>query len=180
MIKFKPKESKEFKNEEFEHTFVITNDSDTINLEARSENYKTFSLVAKESIPFTDIVPYGKVYSGKIGDILKDIFKEVIGDDMVDDGNWESGDFSLTYYVPATYRYMDLIRYFLRLFYAKDDDIYVKGFILYDDVSKKYQLSLLSKIFKDNKKHELEAFTMGDLVTDTGFETQIILQVDQW
>lgn len=170
LIKFKPVEPK-FKNDiGFEHTFVIIDDSDTVNPMTRAENFKTFSLVAKEAIAFTDMVPYGKVYSGKIGDILKDIFKEVLGEDMVDEENWESGDFELTYYPPATFRYMDLMRYFLRLFYAKDDEIYVKGFISYDDTSKKYRLDLLSKIYKDNKKYEMEAFALGDLVTDIGFD----------
>ena len=169
LIKFKPVE-KGFKNEGFEHTFVIIDDSDTVNPLTRAENFKTFSLIAKEAIAFTDMIPYGKVYSGKIGDILKDIFKEVLGDEMVDEDNWESGDFELTYYPPATFRYMDLIRYFLRLFYAKDDEIYVKGFIQYDDKSKKYRFDLLSKIFSDNKKHEMEAFIVGDLITDISFD----------
>jgi hypothetical protein len=35
---------------------------------------------------------------------------------------------------------------------------------------KKYQLQLLSKIFKEHKQHELESFTVGDLVTDIGFD----------
>ena len=169
LIKFKPVESN-FKNEGFEHTFVIIDDSDTVNPITRAENFKTFSLVAKEAIMFMDMVPYGKVYSGKIGDILKDIFKELLGEDMVDEDNWESGDFELTYYTPATFRYMDLLRYLLRLFYAKDDEIHVKGFIQYDDETKKYRFDLLSKTYKNHKDNEMEAFIVGDLVTDIGFE----------
>jgi len=170
IIKFKPKESKGFKNEEFEHTFVIIDDSDTVNPMSRSENHKTFSLIAKEAIAFTDMIPYGMVYTGKIGDILKDIFKEVLGEEFIDKDNWESGDFQITYYPPATFRYIDVVRYFLRIFYAKDDDIYVKGFINYDEKTKKYVFVLLSKVFKDNKKYEMESFAVGDLVTEIGFD----------
>jgi hypothetical protein len=65
---------------------------------------------------------------------------------------------------------MDLLRYFLRIFYAKDDDIYVKGFINFDQKSKKYTFQLISKIFKNHKDNELEAFILGDLVTDIGFD----------
>ena len=169
-IKFKPVEDTGYGNSEFEYTFSIIDDLDLGNPLTRSENHKTFSLVAKDSIAFKDNIPYNKVYSGKIGDILKDIFKEVLGDDMVDEDNWESGDFELTYYPPATFRYIDLMNYFLRLFYAKDDDIYVKGFINFDKEKKKYSLQLISKIFKDNKKNEMEAFLVGDLVSDIGFE----------
>jgi hypothetical protein len=169
VIKFKPVEKKWGDYEEFEHTFVITDDSDIANPIVRSENIKTFSLVAKEAIVFSDMIPYNKVYSGKIGQILMDIFKELLGEELVDDKNWELGDFDITYYVPSTFRYMDLIRYFLRIYYAKDDEIYVKGFISYDNTSKKYRLDLLSKIYKDHKKHEMEAFAIGDLVTDVDF-----------
>jgi hypothetical protein len=169
LIKFKPVEQK-WGNEEFEHTFIIIDDSDTVNPVVRSENLKTFTLVAKEAIAFTDMIPYGKVYSGKVGDILKEIFIEILGKELVDEENWESGDFQLEYIPPATFRYMDLVRYLLRLYYAKSDEIYVKGFINYNEKLKKYQLALLSKIYKENKKHEMEAFPVGDLVTDVGFE----------
>lgn len=170
LIKFKPVDPKFKKDIGFEHTFVVIDDSDTVNPMTRAENFKTFTLIAKEAISFMDMVPYGKIYSGKVGDSLKEIFKEVLGDDMVDEENWESGDFEMDYYPPATFRYMDLIRYFLRLFYAKDDEIYVKGFVSYDNESKKYRLDLLSKIYKDNKEHEMEAFAMGDLVSDIAFD----------
>lgn len=169
LIKFKPKSSN-FEHEEFEHTFVIVDDSDTANPIVRSENIKTFSLLAKEAVAFMDMIPYSKSYSGKIGEILYNIFKEVLGEDLVDKDNWEFGDFTISYTPPATFRYMDLIRYFLRLYYAKDDDIYVKGFVNYNEVVKKYQLVLLSKIFKDNKKYEMEAFALGDLVAEIGFD----------
>lgn len=170
LIKFKPVNDKGWKDTEFEQTFAVVDDSDIVNPVTRAENHKTLNLIAKSAIPFIDKIPYGMTYGGKVGDILKAIFKEVLGEESVDEDNWESGDFIISYYPPATFRYMDLIRYFMRLFYAKDDDIYVKGFIHYDMKNKKYQLKLLSKIFKEHKQNELESFTVGDLVTDIGFD----------
>jgi hypothetical protein len=147
----------------FDWEYVIINDENSGNPVVRSENIKTFYLIDKNIIPFSDTIPYGKVYSGKVGAILKQIFKDVLGDDKVDEGNWEDGDFELTYYVPATYRYLDLIHSLMQLYYAKDDDLYVKGFIHWDSDSKKFRMDLLSTIFKDNKKNTTEAFGLGDL-----------------
>ena len=163
LIKFKPKDSKE-KLDKFEQTFIVVDDSDMVNPMVRSENIKTFAIVSKEAIAFSDKLPYGKAYTGKVGDILKEIFKEVLGKDKVDEKKWESGDFTIESYIPpATFRYVDVLRYFLRLYYAKDGEIYVKGFISYDDESSKFRLNLLSKIFSDNKKNVVEAFALGDL-----------------
>ena len=173
LIKFKPKESKAIdkKNDKFDHTFIIVGDSDDVNPIVRSENIKTFSLVSKNSIPFTDSSPYAKTYSGKVGAILKEIFKEVLGEDKVDEDNWEDGDFEVGEYTPpATFRYIDTIQELMRSYYAKDDEIHVKGFIRFDKETDKFRLDLLSKIYADNEKNTIEAFGLGDLVTDLGFE----------
>jgi hypothetical protein len=163
-ITFKPKEPKG-KNEKYEYTFAVIDDSDTVNPVVRSENIKTFVLIDKNAIAFSDKIPYGKTYSGKVGAILKDIFKEVLGEKMVDEENWEDGDFQLDYYPPATYRYVDLIHHLMRIYYAKDGEIYVKGFISWDTETSKFRLDLLSKIFEDNEKNTIEAFGLGDLTT---------------
>lgn len=163
LVKFKPKDSKE-KLDKFEQTFIIVDDSDMVNPMVRSENIKTFSIISKEAISFSDKLPYGKTYTGKVGDILKEIFKEVLGENKVDEKNWESGDFIIESFIPpATFRYVDVLRYFLKLYYAKDEEIYVKGFISHDDETDKFRLDLLSKIFSDNKKNVIEAFALGDL-----------------
>lgn len=163
LVKFKPKDSKD-KLDKFEKTFVVINDSDMVNPVVRSENIKTFTLVAREAIAFSDQIPYGKIYSGKVGAILKDIFKEVLGEDKVDEKKWEEGDFIINNYIPpSTFRYIDLMRYFLKHYYAKDGEIYVKGFISHDDETGKFRLDLLSKIFAENKKNTIEAFALGDL-----------------
>ena len=169
LIKFKPKNpinSKDY----FEHTFILVEDSNTVNPLVRSENIKQFSIISKDAIAFSDKLPYLKSYSGKVGKILKDIFKEVLGDDKVDEKNWEDGDFEITYTPPATFRYIDLIHYFMRIFYAKDGDIYVTGLINFDDETKKFRFDLLSKIFSDNDKNTIEAFALGDLTEEIGFD----------
>jgi hypothetical protein len=163
-IKFKPKDS-EKDEDTYEYTFAVIDESNTANPVVRSENIKTFVLVAKNAIPFSDTIPYGKKYSGKVGEILKNVFKEVLGDNAVDEENWEDGDFVLEYYPPATYRYVDLIHTLMQLYYAKDGEIHVKGFISWDMKSSKFRLDLLSKIFTDNEKHTIEAFGLGDLTS---------------
>lgn len=170
LIKFKPKKEL-FKpgEEQFEHTFVVVDDTDVGNPLARSENYKILNLLSIDAVPFIDKIPYGKIYTGKVGKILKDIFIEMLGEDRVSSDIWQEGDFELTYSPPATFRYMDMIRYLLRIYYAKDGDMYVKGFINLDKKTNKYQLELLSKIFKDNKNYEMEAFAVGDLISQVGF-----------
>lgn len=163
-IMFKPKDSKD-DNETFDYVFSIINDSDTVNPMVRSENIKTFELMDKNAIAFSDTIPYGLTYQGKVGAILKQIFKDVLGEELVDEDNWEDGDFEFSYYPPATYRYVDLIHHLMRIYYAKDGDIYVKGFISWDMKTSKFRLDLLSKIFEDNEKNTIEAFGLGDLTT---------------
>jgi hypothetical protein len=163
-IMFKPKGGDD--KSKYEIKFTIINDTNNVNPNVRSENIKTFSLIAEDAIPFSDKIPYDRSYSGKIGAILKDIFIELLGEDKIDKENWEDGDFEITYAPPLTFRYIDLIHYLMRLYYAKDGDLYVKGFISHDHIKDKYSLTLLSKTFSDNKKYLSEAFAMGDLTSN--------------
>lgn len=151
------------KNKKYEYTFVIVDETDLVNPEVRSENIKTLTLSDKNAIPFSDKIPYGKVYTGKVGKILRDIFVEMLGGNMVNSEEWADGDFELFEYIPpATYRYIDLIHHLMRIYYAKDGDIYVKGFISFDQDSRQYKLELLSKTFAKHKTNLLEAFAVGD------------------
>jgi len=156
-IMFKPKDG----DDKIQYSYILLDDSDSGNPMVRSENIKTFSLMDINMLPFTDNVPYGKVYSGKIGTIIQEIFIELLGEELVDKENWEEGDFLINYSPPSTFRYMDLLGYLLRLYYAKDEEIYVKGFILKD--KEKYSLQLLSKIYSKNNDNVIEAFPLGDL-----------------
>jgi hypothetical protein len=165
LIKFKPKTSKGFENEGFENTFAILDDSETVNPMVRSENFKSFNLISKDAINFCEYVPYNKIYKGKVGKLLKDVFMEV----GVSTGVWSDGDFEITYRPPATFRYIDLMRYFLNLFYAKDGAIHVKGFINFNPSMKVYDFQLISNIFKSNTMYGLEAFPVGDITSTAGF-----------
>jgi len=167
-IMFRVKDQPESKR--YENTFIISDDSNSGNLETRAENIKTFNLIDKNILPFLEEIPYGKVFSGKIGDILKNIFKDLLGDEFVDENNWESGDFDITYSPNVSWRYIDFINEMLHYFYAKDGDIHVKAFIIYDNINKKFQFPLISKLFENNKKHVTEAFSIGDLTNK--FETE--------
>jgi hypothetical protein len=170
-IKFKPKEQKGLKDEEFEQEFILIDNIDTVDPLSRSMDIKTFTIEAIDAIKFMDSIPYGKVYEGYVGDLIKEIFIELLGSDSIGE-QWASGDFYIKYHPPATFRYMDLLRYFIKIFYAKSDDIHVKGFISKDNKTKKYSLTLLSDIFKNNKSLGLEAFPIGDMVSEIGFDNE--------
>ncbi len=160
-ILFKPKDGKE--DEAFEREFYVVDDMNDINPLVRSENMKTLVLTETNSLPFSDNIPFAKRYTGKVGDILKDIFTELLGEELVDSDNWESGDFDYDFSPPLSYRYLDLVYDLMQIYYAKDGDLYVKGLILFDRKKKKYTLQLISKIFEDNKKNLQEGFALGDL-----------------
>ncbi len=159
------------KDPKIDHVFIVTDEEDAGNVNSRAENIKTFTLVSKDSVAFSEKFPYSKSYTGKVGDILKDIFIEILGEDKVDGDNWESGDFQIENYTPpSVFRYMDVIRYFMRIFYAKDGDLYVKGIINLDRNTNKYRLDLISKIYSDNKKNLIESFAVADLVNEIGVD----------
>lgn len=163
-IMFKPTDSKD-KKDIVEHTFALVQDANIGNKAVRSENIKVFSLMDENAIPFMDKIPYGKSYSGKIGKILQDIFVELLGEDKVDKQNWEFGDFQIDYIPPLSFRYLDLIYYLMKMFYAKCDDTFVKAIISHDGGTKKYKFELISKIFEKHKDNTLEAFALGELTS---------------
>ena len=167
-IMFRAKDQPEIKK--YESTFVITEDQNAGNPNTRAENIKIYNIVDKNILPFLEQIPYGKVFSGKIGDIIKEIFKELLGEDLVNEDEWESGDFDIVYSPNVSWRYIDFINEMLNYFYAKDGDLHVKAFLNYNPEIKKFEFPLISNIFKDNKKHLLEAFALGDLTNK--FETE--------
>lgn len=167
-IMFRAKDQPEIKK--YENTFIITEDRNSGNPETRAENIKTYTIVDKKQLPFLEEIPYGKVFSGKVGDIIKDIFKELLGDDLVNEDEWESGDFDIVYSPNVSWRYIDLLNEMLHYFYAKDGDIHVKAFLNFNNEIGKFEFPLISNIFKDNKKHLTDAFALGDLTSK--FETE--------
>jgi hypothetical protein len=161
-IKFKPKESKFV----VDYTFVLIDESNVVNPEVRSENVKIFSLIDENAIPFMEQIPYGTAFSGKVGKIIQEIFIELLGEEKVDKNKWEEGDFELFYIPPLTFRYIDVLKYLLKLFYAKDGDIHVKGLITYNVKNENYSFRLISKVFEKHKDNLLEAFIVGDLTSN--------------
>ena len=142
----------------FEEEFVVMGDDNYINPLTRAENMRTLQLIHKDTIPFMEQIPHGKKYHGKVGNILKYIFQEM----GVETGEWVAGDFTITYTPPLTYRYIDVVYYLLKIYYAKSGDKFVKGFINYNQTKKCYELRLLSDIFEQNKDLVIEAFIIGD------------------
>lgn len=160
-IYFKPVNGPE--ESTFDREFYVVDDMNDVNPSVRSENMKTLVLTEVNSLPFSDNIPFAKNYSGKVGDILKEIFIELLGEDLVDEDNWASGDFDYDFSPPLAYRYIDLIYDLMQIYYAKDGELYVKGMIIFDKKKGKYTLQLISKIFEDNKKNLQEGFALGDL-----------------
>lgn len=169
-IKFKPVHANGYPDKGFDHTFVIIDDlSDIINPLTRSENIKNFNIVSKFAIPFSSMVPYGKKYKNdeRIGNIIKKIFEEL----EIPVGQIESGEeLGFDFIPPITYRYMDLLRYFLRIFCVKKNENYVKGFMNYNSDTQMFELINLAEIFENNKSYTIETFPVGDLVSHVGYE----------
>ena len=159
-----------------EYDFVIANESNSVSKTDRSNNFKTYTLIEKNYFKLNEKIPYGKRYGGggrggpavPIGDIIQEILEEIIGPDCIDGANWEPGDMVIDnfpeYIIPPIhFRYSDLIKYLLRLYYFIDGDLACQGMLTFDRVKKKYQLRPISKIFADNSKLTQETFGVGDL-----------------
>jgi len=156
----------------YDNTFAILDESNHGNPVTRSSNIKTFKLVDEKSIPFMEQIPYNKKYEGKVGDLIKALFVELLGEQYVNSDEWESGDFTLTYIPPINWRYIDLLYYLLRSFYMKSGDIHTKAFVNYDHITKKFSFTSIAKLFQENQdpKNLLDAFALGDL-THGGSDT---------
>ena len=159
-----------------EYVFVIANESNSVSKTDRSNNFKTYTLIEKNYFKLNEKIPYGKRYGGggrggtavPIGDIIQEILEEIIGPGCIDGDNWEPGDMVIDNFPeyiipPISFRYSDLIKYLLRLYYFIDGDLACQGMLTFDRVKKKYQLRPISKIFADNSKLTQETFGVGDL-----------------
>jgi hypothetical protein len=160
-----PPTEAESDEQKYEHTFLIVNDMNFGNPGSRGDNLRYYELVDVDMLPFCNNIPYSKEYRGSVGGILRQIFEEVLGEDSVNEDEWEDGDFFLSYIPPLSFRYIDLLHYMMRLYYVKDGDINVKGII--NHVDGKYELRSISKIFSENKDLMLDAFIISDAGGDT-------------
>lgn len=155
--------------ETLHYKFVIDNENNITSEHDRSQNYKTYRLLDDKYFALNREIPFGRRYSGKVGDIIKRILQDVVGEDSVDLSNWEDGDNEITklpeYIIPPIgFKYSDLILYLLRMYYFKDGDIHVRGLLLFNRVAQKYQLVPVSKIYTEHSDRLIEAFGIGDLV----------------
>jgi hypothetical protein len=162
-IMFKSLDSKKIK---YENVFTITDDGNAGTTDNRLQNIKTFKLVDAKILPFLENIPYAKSYNDKVGNILKDIFTELLGGNKI--GDWTPGDFILSYTPPMNWRYIDLINYLLKLFYQKSGDIHVKAFLQWDHENEKFNFISISDLFEKNndKKNLIDAFAIGDLTSE--------------
>ena len=159
-----------------EYDFVIANETNSISKTDRANNFKTYTLIEENYFKLNEKIPYGRRYGGggrgapavPIGDIIQEILEEIIGPDCIDTKNWEPGDMVIDNFPeyilpPIHFRYSDLIKYLLRLYYFIDGKLACQGMLTFDRVNKKYQLRPISKIFADNKELTQEGFGVGDL-----------------
>lgn len=166
-ISIKNKEASD--KEKLEYDFVLSNESNSTSKSDRTSNFKLYSLLDANYFKLNEPIPYGKRYRGAIGDIIKAILKEVVGEDVVDEDNFEAGDHVIDLFPehilpPTSQRYSDLIKYLLRIYYIEDEGLYVRAFLRFDRTNKKYNLLPISKIFKENKDNTIEAFGASDFV----------------
>ena len=167
-----------------EYDFVIANEQNSVSKTDRTNNFKTYTLIEENYFKLNEQIPYGKRYGGggrgsegvAIGDIIMEILEEVIGPGCIDEENWEPGDMVIDNFPeyiipPISFRYSDLIKYLLRLYYFIDGDLSCQGMLTYDRVTKKYQLRPISKIFGENPDLVQEAFGVGDLTNDKNVGT---------
>lgn len=161
---------------QLEYDFVIANESNSVSKTDRTNNFKTYTLIEENYFKLNEQIPYGKRYGGggrgglhvAIGTIIQEILEEVIGPDCIDYKNWEPGDMVIDNFPeyiipPISFRYSDLIKYLLRLYYFLDGDLACQGMLTFNRVNKKYQLRPISKIFGQNSELTQEAFGVGDL-----------------
>lgn len=157
-------------------TYTIIGENNIVDDGTPIKNKKTYIFCDETEQLMRQKFPYGKKYSGKAGDILKDILEKEFK--FTIDGKFEPGDFVLSVadpFVPSiNYRYLDLIYYLLQYYYFKDGDTPVKG-ILQKTRAGKYSFKTLSKdFFEQNEKLLTEVFHSGSLIgtKDVGRDSQ--------
>lgn len=166
-----------YEQRKLKYKFVIQDENNDVSKTDRSNNFKTYSLIDVDYHKLNEAVPYGKKYSGMVGDIIKQILEEFGFE--IHPTKWSPGNHLIEKFPefiipPAGWRYSDLIKYLIRIYYTDegDESLAVQGILKQeratdDKESGKFTLQPLTTIFSDNKKLTQEAFAVGDL-TDSG------------
>jgi hypothetical protein len=164
------------------YSFVITAEDNSVSKSDRSNNFKTYQLVDKNWYKLDKKVPEDVYFPENneptpIGDVIKDILKNLLGDDVIDEENWVSGNHILAQPIgkdleaspgsihPAQHwKYSDVIKYLLKFNYSKvSDDLSVQTILQYNRNTEQYTLIPLDLYFKNNDKYVIEGFGIGDL-----------------
>ena len=161
------------KEVQVDYTFVINGESNDVSKTDRSNNFKTFQLVDENYHKLNEAIPYGKKYNGYVGDIIAQVLEEVLGVGIVDTspGAWEPGMHKIDKFPefiipPISFRYSDLIKYLLRIYYFDDGGLPVQGMLNFDRIKKQFTLTPISKIFAANEELVQEAFGLGELINE--------------
>jgi len=161
--------------EQLQYKFVINGENNSVSKTDRSNNFKTYNLIDVNYFKLNEQVPAGKKYTGKVGDIIKTILEEKLGPGACGE-KWDPGDHEISatsipeaIIPPAGWRYSDLIKYLLRIYYYYEGGkkLPVQGILKFDRFTKKYTLQPISKIFADNDNLTFEGFGAGDLTGST-------------
>ena len=158
------------REKKLKYEFVIGSEVNSASQTDRLNNFKIYSLIDKNYHLLNARIPFGKRYRGKVGDIIKSILVEVLGEDKVTDClMWDSGDMvidTLPEHIlpPSTFRYSDLIKYLLKLNYKKVGKTYVKLFLNWCRTCEKYQYLPLSDYFEFAAAEPEELFMANDLI----------------
>jgi hypothetical protein len=162
------------KDIQVDYTFVVNNENNDVSKTDRSNNFKTFQLVDENYFKLNEKIPYAKKYDGFVGDIIAQVLEEVLGEDnpgIVDRSRWEPGSHKIDKFPefiipPISFRYSDLIKYLLRIYYFIDGDLPVQGMLNFDRITKQFTLTPVSYLFADNENLTQEAFGLGDLIDE--------------
>jgi len=154
-----------------QYSFVVNNEENDNSKTDRSNNFKTLQLVDENYHKLNETIPYGKRYNGYVGDIIAQVLEEVLGPNIVDTSRWNAGSHIINKFPefiipPISFRYSDLIKYLLRIYYFIDGELPVQGMLNYDRIKKQYTLTPLSHLFADNENLTQEAFGVGDLTDE--------------
>ena len=152
------------------YRFVVGSEVNSASQTDRLNNFKVYSLIDLNYHKLNAEIPYGKRFRGKVGDIIRNILEEIVGDKYVDCAGWDTGDMVIDVLPehilpPGTFRYSDLIKYLLKINYKQVGKTYVRLFLNWCRHCEQYKYLALNDWFKEvvtEKPQEL--FMANDLV----------------